>query len=813
MKVLKFGGTSVGAPESILKVKAIAERLAEPAVIVVSALGGVTDKLIQASELAASGDGSFRNILKGLRARHFETAEKILAGPAVLASVRERMTALLDRLDSLCEGIFLLQVVPEKSRNEIESFGERLSALLVSAAIPRAVPYDSLEFIKTRNDGHISSVDPERTEQLIRQTFKGYDASKGIAVVPGFISTDSDTGEISTLGRGGSDYTASLIAAALDATLLEIWTDVDGFMTADPKMVQTSYVINEMSYEEAMELCNFGAKVIYSPALYPVHSKGIPVLIKNTFNPASRGTLIRRDSPAGDTVIRGVSSIDDISLITLSGTSMAGIVGVDSRIFTALAQERISAFLVSQSASETGITIGVSRKDAERARRTISRVFSLEIESGVLSPIGIRNDLAAVAVIGENMRCTPGVAGKLFSTLGRSGISVMTFAQGVSERNISFVIDRMHLGKALNVIHDGFFLSEHQELNLFLCGIGTVGGKLIEQIARQQEKLKKDLNLKINIVGIARSTRAVFSRDGLDLAAWREKLAEGMEIGPAKLKDEVIKMNIFNSVFVDCTASAEIAALYEDFFNHGISVVAANKIAASSDYADYRRLKETAHRQNVKFLFETNVGAGLPIIKTINDLRNSGDRIIKMEAVLSGTLNFIFNTISREITFSEAVRMAKEQGYSEPDPRIDLSGTDVIRKLVILSREAGREVNRSDVKADLFIPDEFFKCSTEEFWKKLPSLDAGFEERRLHLEAEHKRWRFVAKMEDGEYSVSLREIPRQHSFYVLDGSNNIILLTTERYNKHPMLIQGYGAGADVTAAGVFSDIMSIANVR
>lgn len=813
MKVLKFGGTSVGTSESILRVKAIAERRTEPVILVVSALGGITDQLIKAANLAASSDSSFREVLAGIRERHLQVCGEVIPDPAGQMAVKERMRPVLERLERTCEGIFLIQALPEKSRCEIESVGERLSSLIVSAAIDGAVPYNSLEFIKTRNDGHISSVDSERTNELIRGVFKEYDAGKGIAVIPGFIATDSETDEISTLGRGGSDYTASLIAAALDAEMLEIWTDVDGFMTADPRMVQTAYVIQEMTFEEATELCNFGAKVIYSPAMYPVHAKDIPVLIKNTFRPEAPGTLIRNGGRRSDTVIKGISSIDDISLITLSGTSMAGIVGVDSRIFTALAGESISVFLVSQSASETGITIGVSRKDAEHARQVMSKVFHSEIESGVLNPIGQENELAAVAVIGENMKHTPGVAGTLFSALGRSGINVVACAQGSSRANVSIVIERKHLRKALNVIHDSFFLSEHQELNLFICGIGTVGSKLIEQIALQQEKLKCDWNLKINIVGIARSSHGLFDRNGIDLSTYQEALKTGTELTPQKLKEAVIGMNIFNSVFVDCTASAEIAALYEEFFLHGVSVVTANKIAASSDFAAYRKLKETAHRRNVKFLFETNVGAGLPIIKTINDLRNSGDRILRMEAVVSGTLNFIFNTISAEIPFSKAVCMAKEQGYSEPDPRIDLSGTDVIRKLVILAREAGYEVNQDDVKANLFIPSDFFDCSTDEFWKRLPSLDDAFEEKRRTLEAEHKRWRFVAKMENGAYSVSLCEIPEQHSFYVLDGSNNIILLTTERYNKHPMLIQGYGAGADVTAAGVFSDIMSVANVR
>ena len=469
-------------------------------------------------------------------------------------------------------------------------------------------------------------------------------------------------------------------------------------------------------------------------------------------------------------------------------------------------------FLVSQSASETGISIGVSSKDAELACKVLEETFAPAISSGAIHPVKREDDLAAVAIVGENMKHHCGIAGKLFSTLGRNGISIIACAQGASESNISFVVEHKYLRKSLNVIHDGFFLSEYQELNLFICGVGVVGGQLIEQIAAQREKLMQRNNLKINIVGIARSSKAVFDRGGIDLTDWRKTLSEGMDITPATLRDEVIGMNIFNSVFVDCTASEEIASLYEEFFTHGISVVAANKIAESSDYENYIALKSSARRHGVKYLFETSVGAGLPIINTINSLRNSGDRIQKIEAVLSGTLNFIFNTISADVPFSAAVRMAKEQGYSEPDPRVDLSGKDVIRKLVILSREAGYKVNQEDVVSESFIPREYFDYPLETFWQKLPALDAAFEAKRQELEAAHKRWRFVAKMEDGKYSVSLRALPESHAFYSLDGSNNIVLLTTERDHEHPMLIQGYGAGASVTAAGVFADIISIANV-
>ena len=809
MKVLKFGGSSVATPDSIGKVRSIIQSQEDVVVVVVSALGGVTDELIRISTLAESADASYLEKLQALRKRHVETCEALVDAGRGGRLLRLAVDSLLNELDSICRGVFLLKVLPEKSRDQILSYGERLSSLIVTAAVGNAELYDSLDFI--RLDGGM--VDFPETNRLVAERFSGYGKGSPVAIVPGFIARDG-AGDIVTLGRGGSDYTASILASALDASILEIWTDVDGFMSADPRIIESSYVIDELTYEEATELCNFGAKVVYPPTLYPVCLKKIPILVKNTFNPEAPGTMIRDASPdrQDGRVIKGISSIDHITLITLSATSMVGIIGVDQRIFTALASGNINVFLVSQSASETGISLGVSASDAEKACKVLTRTFAAEIASGAVYPVKREDDLAAIAIVGENMKHHCGIAGKLFSILGRNGISIIACAQGASESNISFVVEHQYLRKSLNVIHEGFFLSEYQELNLFICGVGTVGGQLIEQIALQQDKLKRRRNLKINVVGIARSTKAVFDRNGIDLGGWKEALSEGMPVTLARLREEILGMNIFNAVFVDCTASAEVATLYEDFFNHGISVVAANKIAASSEYQNYRMLKKTARRRGVKYLFETNVGAGLPIINTINSLRNSGDHVLKIEAVLSGTLNFIFNTISKDIPFSETVRMAKEQGYSEPDPRIDLSGKDVVRKLVILSREAGYEVNQEDVVAEPFIPQEFFDCTLDEFWKKLPSLDAEFERRREELEKEHKHWRFVAKMDNGEYTVSLRTFDEHHSFYSLDGSNNIVLLTTERYHDHPMLIQGYGAGASVTAAGVFADIISIANV-
>ena len=812
MNILKFGGSSVGSVESILNVKEIVSSRKESVIVVVSALGGVTDMLLDTSAMAEAGNPAFREAFEKIRTRHLEMVDAIFHPSERKDKLVEAIESHLNDLKALYEGVNTLRVLPEKTKCQIVSYGERLSSMIVSTLIEGSVLYNSLDFIKSTVIEGKNALDSEITDKLVKDTFKGIESRNETALVPGFISTDSRTGEITNLGRGGSDYTASIIAAALNAEVLEIWTDVDGFMTADPRIIKTSYVIDELSFSDAMELCNFGAKVIYPPAIYPVCAKDIPVLIKNTFNPEAKGTVIRQHCKGNGRTVTGISSINDTCVITVAGTSMAGIIGVNSRIFTVLADNNISVFLVSQSSSETHISLGIKADHADLACSLLNKEFAHEIAEGSMMPVQLMTGLATVAIVGENMKSNAGIAGKLFSVLGKNGISIIACAQGTEERNISFVVDKKYLRKSLNVIHDSFFLSVYQELNVFICGIGTVGGDLIQQIASQREKLMKENNLKINVVGISRSTKGIFNREGIDLEHYKELLADGMPMDLETLKSEVIGMNIFNSVFVDCTASAEVASLYKDFFEKGISVVAANKIAASSDYENYAMLKSLARKRNVKYLFETNVGAGLPVINTINALKNSGDKILKIEAVLSGTLNFIFNTLSEDIPFSQTVRMAKEQGFSEPDPRIDLSGTDVIRKLVILAREAGYKVNQEDVEANLFIPADFFDCTLDEFWAKLPSLDADFEERRKKLVAERKHWRFVAKMEDGHFSVSLQEFKEGHSFYVLEGSNNIILLTTERYNKHPMLIQGYGAGASVTAAGVFADIMSLANV-
>lgn len=806
----------MGSVESILSLKQIVtkEAKSQPVVVVVSALGGITDKLIATSKLALAGDERYRESFDEIVDRHHKMIDTIITDTKSREQLFNTVDALLEQLRSIYFGVFLIHDLSEKTQDAIVSYGERLSSNIVATLIKGAKWFDSRDFIKTELKMGKHTLDAELTNKLVRQTFADLPR---VSLVPGFISRDKDTNEVTNLGRGGSDYTAAIIAAALDADVLEIWTDVDGFMTADPRVIKSAYTINELSYVEAMELCNFGAKVIYPPTIYPVCVKNIPIKVKNTFNPEHPGTLIKDKIEGDHKPIKGISSINGTALITVTGLSMVGVIGVNRRIFTALANEGISVFMVSQASSENSTSIGVKEDDADKAAQVLNDEFAKEIETGAMYKMIVERGLATIAIVGENMKHTPGIAGKLFGTLGRSGISIIACAQGASETNISFVVNSQFLRKSLNVIHDSFFLSEYKVLNLFLCGIGTVGAKLIEQIRSQQQTLMKESRLKLNVVGIASSRNAIFDRDGIDLDNYMEQLKASEPSNSKKLLENIIGMNIFNAVFVDCTASSEVAGLYQSLLEKNVSVVAANKVAASGNYDDYMKLKRTALSRGVKYRFETNVGAGLPIIGTINDLKNSGDKILKIEAVLSGTLNYIFNALSADVPFSKTVKQAKELGYAEPDPRIDLSGKDVIRKLVILTREAGYKIEQEDVEKNLFVPDEYFDGSVEDFWTKLPALDAEFEAKRKELEAEGCRWRFVARMEaleDGKVkaSVGLNKIPSNHSFYELEGSNNIVTLTTARYKEYPMLIQGYGAGASVTAAGVFANIMSIANI-
>lgn len=811
MKVMKFGGTSVGSVNGILSVKKIVEAEKESVIVVVSALSDVTDQLYKVSKLASDGNEEYLTEYQSMLQRHINVIEAVVPRDR-LQTVLEQVKVQFNDLSNILRGIFLIKDTSAKIIDTIVSYGESVSSIIVANVISGAVHFESKDFIKTINQFDKHVVDFPKTNELIKERFAN---ETRISVCGGFISTDSITNFITNLGRGGSDYTAAILAAALDASILEIWTDVDGFMTADPRIISNTYVIERLSFSEAMELSNFGAKVIYPPTIFPVFHKNIPVVIKNTFNPEAKGTYISQEKAGGASkAIKGISSINDTSLITIQGLGMVGVIGVNYRIFRVLAKNGISVFLVSQASSENTTSIGVRNADSELAVKVLRQEFAAEILQGEIDNIFSEDDLATVAIVGDNMKRTPGIAGKLFGTLGKNGINVIACAQGASETNISFVTDRKSLRKALNVIHDSFFLSEYQVLNVFVVGVGTVGSNLLEQIKKQQPKLMMQNGLKLNVVGIASSKKMLFSREGVNLENYRESLnSDGQEATSARICQEVVNMNIFNSVFVDCTANHDIAALYQTLLENNVSVVAANKIAASSSFNNYNTLKEISRRRGVKFLFETNVGAGLPIINTMNSLINSGDHIQKMEAVLSGTLNFIFNTISKEIPLSKAILMAKEAGFSEPDPRIDLSGKDVVRKLVILAREAGYRVEQDDVDKKLFIPDKYFSGSLDDFWKTVPELDAEFEEKRAKLVEQGKRWRFVATMEMGRCDVGLQEVDSLHPFYDLQGSNNIVLITTERYNEFPMMIKGYGAGASVTAAGVFSDIISIANIR
>lgn len=809
MKVLKFGGTSVGSAENIQRVKEILMGQNEDVIVVVSALGGITDKILSAAKMAAIGTGYFQAELTEINTRHYETVDKLFDG-AKRDEVKQKVQVLLEDLERIVQGVSLIGELTPKTMDKIVGFGERLSSLIISEYIPNAQWFDSSKLIRTNSDFGKAIVNFELTNQLIRTAFVSF---SGIAIVPGFISSN-ESGEYTTLGRGGSDYTGAIMAAAVDASSLEIWTDVNGFMTADPRVISKAYTIKMLSYSEAMELSHFGAKVIYPPTILPVYKKGIPVRIKNTMEPEAEGTLITESKLNGkDLPIKGISSISNITLITIQGLGMVGVTGISARLFGALARQNINVILISQASSENSISFAIDSGSATKAEVAIRQEFDREIQLDQINKITIESDLAIVAIVGENMKHATGVAGKLFNTIGKNGININAIAQGASELNISWVVKVTDLRKTLNVVHESFFLSENIELNVFLMGIGLVGGNLLEQIRQQQPKLLKEKHLKIKLAGVANSKKMLFNRDGIDIATFREKLKdEGQDSSLKGFKDEIIRLNMYNSIFVDCTANDQVAKLYAELLGANVSIVTANKVAASSEYENYALLKKTAKRKGAKFLFETNVGAGLPIITTLNDLINSGDTILKIEAVLSGTLNYIFNTLSEKVPLSETIRLAKELGYAEPDPRIDLSGVDVARKLLILVRESGYEFEMKDIKINTFIPANYFEGSVEDFWKTIPEMDAEFEANRKKLAESGKMWRFVAKFDQGKAEIGLQEITAGHPFADLQGSNNLVMFTTERYQEFPMIIKGYGAGAAVTAAGVFADIIRVSNI-
>jgi len=809
MKVLKFGGTSVGSAENIQKVKDILIGQDDDVIVVVSALGGITDMILSAAKMAAIGTGYFQAELTEINTRHFEVIEKLFSG-AKQTEVKDNTQVLLDELGRIVHGVSLICELTPKTLDKIGGFGERLSSQIIAEFIPSAKWFDSSKLIRTNSDFCKAIVNFEITNQQIQSAFENF---SGIALVPGFISSN-ELGEYTTLGRGGSDYTGAIFAAAMDVSSLEIWTDVNGFMTADPRVISKAYTIKELSYSEAMELSHFGAKVIYPPTILPVYKKGIPVRIKNTLEPQAEGTLITDSKLNGkDLPIKGISSISNITLITIQGLGMVGVTGISARLFGALARQNINVILISQASSENSISFAIDSSSTAKAEGAIRQEFEREIQLDQINKVTIEENLAIVAIVGENMKHSTGVAGKLFHTIGKNGINIIAIAQGASELNISWVVKVSDLRKTLNVVHESFFLSENVELNVFLLGIGLVGGNLLEQIKQQQPKLLKEKHLKIKLTGVANSKKMLFDREGIDIESFREKMmADGEQSGLEEFKNEIIRMNMYNSIFVDCTANDQAASLYAELLNANISIVTANKVAASSEYENYALLKKIAKRKGAKFLFETNVGAGLPIITTLNDLVNSGDTILKIEAVLSGTLNFIFNTISKTVPLSKTIRMAKDQGYAEPDPRIDLSGVDVARKLLILVRESGYQFDMKDIKINTFIPDQYFNGSVEDFWQGIPEMDAEFEASRKKLAADGRFWRFVAKFEDGKAEIGLQEITAGHPFADLQGSNNLVMFTTERYHDFPMMIKGYGAGAVVTAAGVFADIIRVSNI-
>jgi aspartokinase/homoserine dehydrogenase 1 len=800
----------VGSAQNISRVKAIVEGIDEQVVVVVSAVGGVTDRLIQAAKLAAEGNREcFERLDSIIEAHRLIVSELFDASKAL--HVMQLIDAEIDELKSILKGVYLIKELSKKSLESISGIGERLSSKIIAQYIPDTQWFDSRQYIKTNYEYGRSQVDQEITQQLLAEVKPQLGKR---CLFPGFISSNRKN-ENTTLGRGGSDYTAAILAAAFDSSILEIWTDVDGFMTADPRVISRAYCIDKLSYAEAMELSHFGAKVIYPPTILPVYQKHIPIKIKNTFNPEAPGTLINgQKENISNRQIKGISSIKGVSLITVQGIGMVGVTGISMRLFSSLAAKEVNVILISQASSENSISIVIDTEQALIAQKAIEHEFKREIALRQINHIAIDNEMAVVAIVGENMKRTTGIAGMLFNSVGKNGVNVFAIAQGASELNISFVIKEKDIKKAINVIHESFFLSDYSRLNLFLVGKGTVGGKLLKKISEQQEKLFKNNRLRIRLVGVAGSRSMILNREGLDPATVIEQLdKEGVAGSVTDFRDQIIAMNMANSVFVDCTASENVAEIYQSLLESNVSVVTANKIASSSTYASYIKLKETAREKGVRFHFETNVGAGLPIIAPINDLVKSGDKIVRLEAVLSGTLNFIVNTLSKDNKLSDVINEAKEKGYSEPDPRVDLSGTDVMRKLLILAREAGYMMEKEDVEVEPFVPQSYIDLpSLDAFMSKVGELNEQFENQRLQLEAQGKRLRYAARLTDGKAKVGLVEVDRSHPFYDLEGSNNIILIWSEHYNEHPMQIKGYGAGADVTAAGVFADIIKVANI-
>jgi len=823
MKVLKFGGSSMCDANSVKLVKNIIESQGEPCVVVVSAFEGVTYRLLDMAERSifegiinrfskqkVQSNEWYKTDMQSIYELHFDVVNTLVP-ETKRTSTLDEVQRLLGEYEDLLQGLYLLQELTPKTRAEILSIGVRISAFILSNIVSNAKYHNTNELIRTNSGYTDAKIDFAETNRLIVERFTNIDH---VALLPGYISGDQK-GNITNLGKRGADYVAAVIAAAMNASSLMLWMNVDGFMTADPEIISKAQPIEALTYSEAIELSHFGASVIFAPTIRPVYEKNIPISIKNTYNPQAKGTLIsnKRTSENEVSSIKGISSIAKISLISLQGTGLVGKNNVSAQFFKVLSDHNINIIMVTQASSEYSITIAVRPDEAEIAVDALNKEFFQEINTNGEIKVHVETDLSIIAIVGERMRNVPGVSASLFRSLARNGINVIATAQGSSELNISLVIRSIHLRKSLNAIHEGFFLSNYKELNLFLVGVGNVGGSLLQQIQSQREVLMRNLKLKINLVGIAYLDKMFISPTGIEPMAYAEKLEkEGEPCDLEKFINKIFELNIRNCVFIDCTGNETVASFYGTLFEHYVSVVTANKVACSSEYSNYKSLKEKAKEHGVRFAFETNVGAGLPVITTINDLIHSGDRILKIEAVLSGTLNFIFNVLSEDVPMSTTIRMAKEKGYSEPDPRLDLSGTDVMRKLLILARESGYPVEKEDVKIQTFLPADCFEGTIEDFWKKVEALDADFETRRKELAAQNKKWRFIATFDNGKMSLGLQEVDRKHPAYELEGSNNIIILTTARYFELPMVIKGYGAGAEVTAGGVFADIIRIANV-
>ncbi len=815
MKVLKFGGSSVANAQNIQNVGGIVINNSEPQVVIVSALGGVTDALIDAGILAEKTDESYKDILKELEKKHLDATRTLLPvthQSSCLSLIKQQF----NELEEICNSVFYLKELSLRTKDRIISFGELLSSKIISAFLQSKNAdhtwLDSRQLIKTNSSFGFAAVDFETTNKLIEKAISS--SAKKLFIAPGFVASDENN-NITTLGRGGSDYTAAIYAAAINASSLEIWTDVSGMMTADPRWVSNAKPIASISYQEAMELSHFGAKVIYPPTIQPVMHKNIPTWIKNTFSPNDAGTIIENISRDDGDIITGISSINAVALLSLEGSGMIGIPGFSKRLFEALANEKINVILITQSSSEHSICVAVNTSDAGKAKQVVDKTFEIEIAQERLEPLTVETGQSIIALVGDKMKSHTGIAGKMFDALGRNGINVRAIAQGSSERNISAVIAHEDIKKAVNVLHEAFFESAYKQLNIFIIGVGNVGSKLLNQIKQQQQFLLEHLNLQLKINGIANSKKMLFSNDGNDinLKTWKEELQKnGDDMQLNKFTETIIQKNLRNSVFVDVTADENVSKVYDALLSKAVSVVACNKIAASSSYKNYSHLKSLAKEYNALFLFETNVGAGLPVIGTLNDLRRSGDAVTKIQAVLSGTLNFVFNNYNATKPFAEVVKQAQDEGYTEPDPRLDLGGTDVMRKILILARESGEHIEMDDITNNGFLPQSCFNGSVADFYKEMAKHEDHFKKLFEEAAAKNCKLKFVAEYENDKASVGLKHIPDNSDFYHLYGKDNIVLFYTQRYPEQPLVVKGAGAGADVTASGVFADIIRVARV-